>query len=63
MPIEFWILLWKVMLIGAVGLFATMAIVVTIGGAADVCRLLRTLREEHARATAENAEGNEAQTP
>lgn len=57
MPIEFWILLWKAVLIGALGLFATLAVVVSIGGAMDVSRLLKTLREEHARAAAEDAEG------
>ncbi len=57
MPIEFWILLWKAVLIGALALFAVLAVVVSIGGAIDVCRLLKTLREEHARSTAEDAEG------
>ncbi len=57
MAIEYWILLWKVVLVVGVGLFALLAAVVTIGGALDIRRLFKTLREEHARATAENAEG------
>jgi hypothetical protein len=59
MPVEYWILLWKIVLLGAVGLFGALAIVVTIGGAADISRLLKTLRDEHARAAAENADGSD----
>lgn len=58
MPLEFWILLWKVVLIGGVGLFAALAVVVTIGGAFDIRRLFKTLHEEHARYTAENEKEN-----
>jgi len=51
MPIDFWILFWKSVLIGGIGLFATLAVVVTIGGARDIKKLLRQLRsrseEEH----------------
>lgn len=53
MPIEFWMFLWQALLIVAVILFAIMAVVVTIGGAVDILRLLRTLREEHARSLAD----------
>ena len=49
MPLEFWSGLWKVVLIGGVGLFAILAVVVTIGGAMDVRKLFRTLREQHAQ--------------
>ena len=49
MPLEFWIGLWKVVLVVGVGFFAILAVVVTIGGAMDVVRLLRTLRQDHAR--------------
>ncbi len=55
MDIEYWVILWKVVLVVGVGLFAILAVVVTIGGAIDIRRLFKTLREEHARATAENA--------
>ncbi|MDZ7618883.1 MAG: hypothetical protein U1E05_17905 [Patescibacteria group bacterium] len=56
MPVEYWILLWKGLLIVGVSLFAVLAVVVTIGGALDIGRLFKKLREEHARATAENAD-------
>ncbi len=59
MPLEYWILLWKAVLIGGVGLFAVLAVVVTIGGAFDVRRLFQTLREDHARQTEESEEGSE----
>ena len=48
MSLEFWITLWKIVLIGGVLLFAVLAVVVTIGGARDVVRLLRSLRRQHA---------------
>lgn len=46
MPIEFWILLWKIVLIGGIGLFTILAVVVTIGGARDIHKLLRQLRSQ-----------------
>ncbi len=54
MSVEYWILLWKVVLIVGVGLFAVLAVVVTIGGAADVRELFRTLREQHAQQSADS---------
>ena len=51
MSVEFWMGLWKIVLIGGFSLFAVLAIVVTIGGAIDIGRLLKSLREEHARAS------------
>ena len=59
MPLEYWILLWKIVLIGGVILFTALAVVVTIGGALDIRRLFKMLREEHARATVENPEQKE----
>ena len=59
MPVEYWILLWKIVFFVGVGLFAILAVVVTIGGALDIGRLFKTLREEHVRATAENNEGGD----
>ena len=50
MPLEYWIMLWKAVFIIGVGLFSLLAVVVTIGGACDVRKLLATLREEHRRA-------------
>jgi hypothetical protein len=54
MPVEFWITTWKLVLIVGVGLFAALAVVVSIGGAFDVRNLLRTLREQHAQQQAES---------
>lgn len=59
MPLDYWIVLWKIVLIGGVALFATLAVVVTIGGALDIRRLFKTLHEEHAKHMAENAEPKE----
>jgi hypothetical protein len=47
MAIDSWILLWKVTLIASVGLFAALTLVVTFGGARDIVRLVRNLREQH----------------
>ena len=58
MSLEFWIFLWKALFIVGIGLFAALAIVVTIGGAIDIGRLFRTLREEHAQYMAENNKEN-----
>ena len=49
MTLQFWIWLWKFVLIAGVGLFATLAVVVTIGGAMDIRKLFRTLRQEHSK--------------
>jgi len=46
MTLESWIVLWKTVLLGGIGLFAALAIVVTIGGARDIAKLLRTLRAQ-----------------
>ena len=43
----FWVVLWKLVLIGGLGLFAAMAVWVTIGGFFDVKKLLKTLKESH----------------
>ncbi len=59
MPLEYWIILWKAVLILGVGLFAALAVVVTIGGALDIRRLFKTLHEDHAKHMAENAEPKE----
>lgn len=59
MSIEFWIVLWKTLLLAAVGAFAVLAVVVTVGGFVDVFRLLKTLRQAHAQSL-EQGEGSEA---
>ena len=46
MSIDFWIVLWKGVLIGGIALFAILAVVVTIGGARDVAKLLRHLKNQ-----------------
>lgn len=48
MPVENWIILWKVLLVGGVALFAVLTVVVTVGGARDIAKLLRMLSAEQA---------------
>jgi hypothetical protein len=43
-----WEGIWKVTLIGTCGLFAILSVLVTVGGALDVRKLLRRLREREA---------------
>ncbi len=45
----FWVLLWKVMLVVGLAVFAGMAVWVTIGGARDIKRLFNRLDEQHRR--------------
>jgi len=47
LPLEFWIVLWKIVLIGGVCLFGGMAVWVTIGGAFDIKRLFARIRASH----------------
>ena len=49
MPLDFWIWLWKAVFVVSVGLFAALAVVVAIGGAIDVVKLIRALRAARAR--------------
>ena len=44
---EFWILLWKVVLIGGISVFAVVAVVVSFFGFLDIKKLFRTLDQEH----------------
>jgi hypothetical protein len=46
-PLWFWIILWKIVLIGALLLFGGMAVWVTIGGLFDIKRLFRRITESH----------------
>ena len=48
MSLENWMLLWKIILIGGTGLFAVLAILVSVGGFFDVRQLFKTLHEQHA---------------
>ena len=43
----FWIILWKVVLIAGMAVFAGMAVWVTIGGVRDIKRLFARLDREH----------------
>jgi hypothetical protein len=46
-PLEFWIVLWKTVLIGGLVLFGSMAVWVTIGGVFDIKRLFQRIAESH----------------
>ena len=46
-PLQFWIVLWKIVLVGGLILFGTMAVWVTIGGAFDIKRLFQRIAESH----------------
>ena len=48
MSLDSWIVLWKTMFVSGVGLFTALSVVVTIGGARDIARLLRDLRARQA---------------
>ena len=41
-----WVLLWKVVFVASVVLFAIVAVVTTIGGASDIRKLFRRLQED-----------------
>lgn len=41
-----WALLWQVVLVASLLMFAVMAVITAIGGAFDVCKLFRRLRDE-----------------
>jgi hypothetical protein len=45
--VTFWILLWKVVLVAALAVFACMTVCVTLGGAVDIRRLFERLRQDH----------------
>jgi len=44
---NFWILLWKVVLIAGVIMFSGMAVWVTIGGLFDIKRLFTRIEQSH----------------
>lgn len=48
---DFWVLLWKAVLVVGMTAFAGMAVWVTIGGARDIKRLFERLDEEHRKGT------------
>ena len=55
MSIEAWMILWKIVLIGGLALFAALAVLVSIGGFFDVAKLIRRLKEDHAQDLADPA--------
>jgi hypothetical protein len=60
MSIDAWMTLWKFVLIGGVGLFAVLAVVVSIGGFFDVIKLLANLRADSQAADASTDSDNDS---
>ena len=46
---EFWIQFWRIVLVAALAVFASLAVVVTIGGFRDVLALFRSIDAQHQR--------------
>ena len=46
MKLQYWIMLWKILLVGGVSLFGAMAVWVTIGGYYDIKRLFARMAED-----------------
>ena len=46
---EFWKTLWSLLWFGGLGLFALLAVIITIQGAGDLRALLRALRNDQPR--------------
>jgi hypothetical protein len=46
-----WMLLWKIVFVVGVAVFAGMAVWVTVAGFRDIKRLVGRIREEHAEGT------------
>jgi len=55
LPLEFWIVLWKIVLIGGLILFGSMAVWVTIAGVFDIKRLFQRLAESHEKEKGESS--------
>ena len=45
--LNFWIILWKVVLIGGISVFAVLAVVVSFFGFLDIKKLFKALDTEH----------------
>jgi len=52
----FWIILWQIVLIGSLILFAGMAVWVSIGGFFDIKRLFKSIAESHQQEQREQQE-------
>lgn len=46
MSVESWSLVWKIVFIIGVGMFAILTVLVTVGGAIDVGKLIRRLKSD-----------------
>ncbi len=46
MSVESWSIVWKIIFIIGVGMFAILTVLVTIGGARDVGKLIRRLKSD-----------------
>jgi len=44
---EFWVVLWKVVLLGTVGIYGVMAVWVTVQGARDIKSMMADIRQRH----------------
>jgi len=55
---DFWTIFWQITLIGALSVFGLMAIVVAIGGFANVLALFRSIDAQHAEPTREEDDGD-----
>jgi hypothetical protein len=49
MSVHSWMLFWKIVLIAGIGLFAALAVMVSIGGFFDIRRLFQMLREQRGK--------------
>lgn len=58
---SFWILLWQIVLVGALVLFGSLAVWVTIGGFFDAKRLFVKLAEDHQEDQRKEQEAQDAQ--
>ncbi len=46
MSIDAWALVWKIVFFTGIALFAVLAVLVTFGGAKDVAKLIRKLKQD-----------------
>lgn len=53
---NFWVLLWKCVLIGTITIYATIAIWVTFQGARDIKTLFASLKKRHKDAEKESVQ-------
>ena len=56
LPLQFWVVLWKILLVGGLILFGAMAVWVTIGGFFDIKRLFKRITESHQQQQQEQEE-------